>query len=78
MQLRTAARYSTILEINRAAITEPDLDEIFRRTCGAVRNVIAYDRMRVSLYVPEAGALRLALEGGGYGEAYEIQRSNLS
>jgi GAF domain-containing protein len=73
MQLRTIARYSTILEINRAAIAEPDLDEIFRRTCGAVRNVIAYDRMGVSLFAPETGALRLAAaDGQGSDSFYQV------
>lgn len=32
LPLRTAQRYTTILEDNRAAITEPGLNEIFQGT----------------------------------------------
>ena len=71
--LGTTARYSTILEINRAAITEPGLSEIFRGTCGAVRKVIPADRMALSLYAPEHRALRLvAVDGQGADSFYQV------
>lgn len=58
--LKTTARYSTILEVNRAAITEPSLNDIFRSTCGAMKKVIPYDRMAFSLFSHEHSALKLS------------------
>jgi len=69
-RFRTTARYSTILEINRAAITEPGLSEIFRGTGGAVKKVIPYDRMALSLYAPEHRALRLAAADGQSADSF--------
>src|SRR5690348_9911537 len=69
-RFRTTARYSTILGINRAAITEPGLSEIFRGTCGAVKKVIPYDRMALSLYAPEHRALRLAAADGQSADSF--------
>lgn len=72
-RLRTSARYSTILEINRAAITGPDLNEFFQETCGAVKKVIPYDRIGLSLYAPEHRALKLvAGEGQGADSFYQL------
>lgn len=71
--LRTIAKYSTILEVNRVAITEPSLDEIFEGTSAAVRKVIPYDRMGLSLYTPEHEALRLsAARGQGPASFYQV------
>ena len=71
-RLKTTARYSTILEINRAAITGLELNEIFQRTCGAVKKVIPYSRMGLSLYAPEHGALRItAAQGQGAHSFYQ-------
>lgn len=65
-------RYSTILEINRAAITELGLDEIFRSTCAAVKKLIPYDRIGLSLYAREHGALRItAAHGQGAHSFYQ-------
>lgn len=73
MALRTIAKYSTILEVNRVAITEPSLDEIFEGTSAAVRNVLPYDRMGLSLYTPEHKALRLtAATGQGSASFYQV------
>jgi len=69
-RFRTTARYSTILAINRAAITEPNMGGIFRGTCRAVRNVIPYDRMALSLYEPEHRALRLAAADGQSADSF--------
>lgn len=71
--LRTIAKYSTILEVNRVAITEPSLDRIFEGTSAAVRKVIPYDRMALSLYTPEHEALRLsAVRGQGSASYYQV------
>jgi GAF domain-containing protein len=69
-RIRTTARYSTILEINRAAINETGLSEIFRGACGAVKKVIPYDRMALSLYAPEHRALRLAAADGQAADSF--------
>ena len=64
VRLRMAERYSTIMKVNHAAITQPGLDEIFQKTCGAVKKIIPYDRVGLSLYVPEAQSLKLVAATG--------------
>lgn len=72
-RLNTTARYSTILEINRAAITGLDLNEIFQRTCRTVKKVIPYNRMGLSLYAPEHQALKItASHGQGAASFYQV------
>jgi formate hydrogenlyase transcriptional activator len=72
-RLRTTARYSTIREINRAAITGLDLNEIFKRMCAAVQKVIPYNRMGLSLYAPEHQALKItAAQGQGAESFYQV------
>ena len=44
---------STILEINRAAIAQPCLDRTFQGTCDALKKVMPYGRMGLSLSAPE-------------------------
>lgn len=68
--LRTGARYSTILEINRAAITGPGLNEFLQETCGAVKKVIACDRIGLSLYAPEHKALKLVAADGQAADSF--------
>jgi formate hydrogenlyase transcriptional activator len=63
-QLRTTQRYATILEVNRAAITEPGISELFRGACDALKKVLPYDRVGLSLYAPQDGALKLAAAYG--------------
>jgi GAF domain-containing protein len=70
LRLRTVQRYATISEVNRAAITEPGLDEIFRDTYVAVKKVIPCDRMALSVYVPEQGGLKLAAAAGQGPESF--------
>lgn len=73
--LKTMARYAAIREINRAAITEPSLDGVFRCTWGAVKKVIPYDRIGLSLFAPEHGALKLiAVHGPGVNSFYQAGR----
>jgi transcriptional regulator with GAF, ATPase, and Fis domain len=62
--LRTRQRYATILEVNQAAITQPGINEVFSGACQAVKKVLPYDRMGLSLYVPDKGALKLAATEG--------------
>jgi len=64
LRLNTAQRYRTILEVNRAAITEPTLDELLWRTYRAVTEVIPCDRMALSVYAPEHAALKLVAAAG--------------
>jgi transcriptional regulator with GAF, ATPase, and Fis domain len=70
VRLRTADRYATILEVNRAAITQPGLNEMFRGMCTAVKRVIPYDRAGLSLYAPEKGALELAARDGCFPDSF--------
>lgn len=69
-RLRTTARYSTIREINRAAITQPGLDEFFQETCGALKKVMPYDRMALSLYAPEHTALKITAADGQRADSF--------
>lgn len=71
--LRSPERYEAILEVNRAAVTQPGIHEIFRGTCDAVKKVLPFDRMGLSLYAPETGALKLAAaEGCGPDSFYHL------
>ena len=70
VRLREAERYATILEVNRAAITQHGLNEIFRGMCTAVKRVIPYDRAGLSLYAPEKGALELAARDGCFPDSF--------
>src|SRR5947209_12009437 len=63
-QLSTTQRYATILEVNRAAITELGIPDIFRGTCDALKKRLPYDRMGLSLYAPRDRALKLAAAYG--------------
>lgn len=72
MRLRTTERYSTILEINRVAITESRLIAVFHGTCEAVKKALSFDRMGLSLYAPENGALQItAVAGTGADSFYQ-------
>jgi hypothetical protein len=56
--LRTIERYRTVAELNRVAVTQPGVNEIFQGMCGALKKVMPYDRAGLSLYAPESGALK--------------------
>lgn len=62
--LRTVERYRTISELNRVAVTQPGINEIFQGTCRALKKVMPYDRAGLSLYAPESGALKIAAING--------------
>jgi len=71
--LRTRQRYATILEVNQAAISQPGINEVFSAACQAVKKVLPYDRMGLSLYAPDKGALKLtAAEGCSPDSFYRI------
>jgi len=71
--LRTAQRYRTLLEVNRAAITQPAPENVFHGMCEAVKRVMPYDRAGLSLYQPEEDALRrVAAEGSFAGSIFRI------
>ena len=73
VRLKTVERYATLLEVNRAAITQPGLNEMFQGMCTAVKKVIPYDRAGLSLYVPEKDALELVARDGCFpGSFYNI------
>ena len=62
--LRTIERYRTISELNRVAVTQPGINEIFQGMCRALKKVVPYDRAGLSLYAPENGALKLTAING--------------
>lgn len=65
------ARYSTILEITKAAIRGDGLNETLGAAFGALRKVMPYDRIGVSLYSPEHRVLTLtAADGQGPNSFY--------
>jgi formate hydrogenlyase transcriptional activator len=64
LRLEAAQRYATLLEVKRAAITEPAVDEILRGTYTALQKVIPCDRMALSVYAHEHAALVLAAATG--------------
>ena len=73
VRLRVVERYATIREVNRAAITQPGLNEIFRGMCTAVQRVMPFDRAGLSLYAPGQEALKLvAHDGCGPDSFYRI------
>ena len=73
LALRTAQRYRTILEVNRAAITEPELTEIFQGTSRALNKVMPFDRIALSLYAPKDASLKMAAAIGQHpGSFYRV------
>lgn len=73
MRLGLQARYLTLVEINRAAVTQPQLDKIFQLTCRAVRKFVPFDRMAFSLFRSDHSALRLtAVEGQGAQSFFQV------
>jgi formate hydrogenlyase transcriptional activator len=72
-RLRVTARYLTILDVNRAAITQLGVNEVFQQSCEALKKVIPCDRLALSLYAPELDALRLtAANGLGPDSFYQV------
>jgi transcriptional regulator with GAF, ATPase, and Fis domain len=72
-RLGVTARYSTILDINRAAITQLGVNEVFQQSCESLKKVIPCDRLALSLYAPDLDALRLtASNGAGPDSFYQV------
>jgi len=72
---KIAARYDTLLEVNRVAITQDAPENIFEGMCGALKRVFPYDRAGLMLYQPEVDALKIvALHGGVPGSFFQIGR----
>ena len=63
---RSEERLRTLLDINNAIITKLTRDELFAAICDALGRVIPFDRVALSLYDPEADALRLVTYAGPY------------
>ena len=55
-----------LLDINNAIITKLTRDELFSAISEAVRRVIPFDRLALSLYDTDAGILRLVTYAGPY------------
>lgn len=71
-RMTTTAQYSTILGIAKAAIRGHGLQEILGTTAGAIRKMMPYDRMGVSLYSPEHRSLKItAADGQGPNSFYQ-------
>lgn len=70
--MTTTTRYSTILEITKAVISGHGLNEILGATSRAIKKIMPYDRMGVSLYSFEHRALKLtAADGQGPNSFYQ-------
>jgi formate hydrogenlyase transcriptional activator len=73
LSLPIAQRYSTILEVNRAAITEPDLTEMFQGTSRTLKKVMPFNRIALSLYAPKDASLKMAAAIGQHpGSFYHV------
>ena len=61
------------MEIKRAAMTQPGLDQIFQGTCDAQKKVMPYGRIGFSLYAPENAAFNLTVaDGPSAGSFYQV------
>jgi hypothetical protein len=49
VSLPLAARYRTLLEVNKAAITQPTPDKVFESMCAALKQLILFDRAGLTL-----------------------------
>src|SRR3989442_7942911 len=68
--LGTAQRYRTLLEVKRAAITQPAPEDVFRGMCEAVKGLMPYDRAGLSLYQPEEDALKIVASEGSFADSF--------
>ena len=63
-------RNQTLLEINNVLISNLTRDELFHAICEAVKRVVPFDRVALTLYEPEAQILRMAAFEGPFRSAY--------
>jgi len=72
-RLGIASRYEAITQVKRAAVTQVNLKDIFDATFWALKKVIPYDRVGLSLYTPDKDALQLtATVGCGVESFYRV------
>jgi len=61
---KSEERHRLLLEINNAIITKLTREELFQAICQALRRVVPFDRVALTLYEPDLDTLRLvAFEG---------------
>ena len=70
VSLPLAARYRTLLEVNKAAITQPTPDKVFESMCAALKQLILFDRAGLTLYEPEQDALKLIARQGKFANLF--------
>jgi len=70
VSLPLAARYRTLLEVNKAAIAQPTPDKVFESMCAALKQLILFDRAGLTLYEPEQDALKLIARQGKFANSY--------
>ncbi len=63
-------RNHTLLEINNALISNLTREELFHAICEAVKRVVPFDRVALTLYEPEAKVLRMAAFEGPFRSEY--------
>jgi len=59
-----SARYKAVLKVNQVALTSSTTGAVFQEMCAVLRTLVPYDRAGISLYDPEADALRLVATVG--------------
>jgi transcriptional regulator with GAF, ATPase, and Fis domain len=64
------ARYRTLLDVNKAAITQPTTDKVFENMCAALKQLVLFDRAGLTLYEPEQDALKLIARHGKFANSY--------
>jgi signal transduction protein with GAF and PtsI domain len=69
-RLGPIVKYSTLRQINREAITQSGLNEIFRGVGWTLKKIVPYDRIALSLYAPEYEALQLTFAEGQGDESF--------
>jgi formate hydrogenlyase transcriptional activator len=62
----TAQRRQTLLDINNAIVTKLTRDELLSAVCEALRRVLPFDRLALSLYDPELDSLQIVAYAGPY------------
>ncbi len=65
----TALRRQTLLDVNNAIVTKLTREELLAVTCDALKKVIWFDRLALSLYDPDSETLRIVAWAGPYQRA---------
>ena len=64
------ARYRALLEVNKAAISQPTADKVFESMCAALKQLVLFDRAGLTVYEPEHDALKLIARQGKFANSY--------